>query len=286
MGKSTLLNALLGEPLAITSHHPQTTRDRLCGVVRGEGVEVVLVDTPGIHGARTRLGTRMNALARGSLDACDAVLLVVELSAKPRPELDREDRAILDGIPTRVPVVLVLNKVDRVKPKELLFPVLESLARARDFAGIFPISAKRGGGVAELGRALQALAPEGEPAFEEDEITDRPLRFFASEYVREQILRATRQEVPHGVAVTVESYDESRRVPRIALVVHVDKESHKPIVLGRKGARMKEIATLARARFEELAGKQVHLEIRVKVTPGWYEDPRLLDELGYGEVAT
>ncbi|MBL8609356.1 MAG: GTPase Era [Myxococcales bacterium] len=277
VGKSTLMNALVGEPLAITSSHPQTTRDRLSGVLTEGGVQYVFVDTPGIHAPRSKLGVRMNTLAEDAARGADVVLFVTD-AALPSPA----DTKILATVPAAVPVVLVVNKVDTVRPKEKLLPTLEAWAKVREFSAIVPLSARTGDGAERLLAEIERHLPEGDAIFPEEELTDRPLRYFAAEYVREQILRASRAEVPHGVAVVVEEYDESRRVPRIRLVVHVAKESHKAIVLGERGERMRQIATSARARFEALAGRQVHLEIFVRATPGWQDNPRALSDLGYG----
>lgn len=278
VGKSTLLNALVGEPIAITSAQPQTTRDRLQGVLTDGGVQYVFVDTPGVHAAKNRLGVRMNALAEDAARGADVVVFVTEPIAP-----GTEDTRILAQVPASVPVVLVVNKVDRVKPKDKLLPILEKWGAARDFAAIVPMAAIRGDGAERLLREIEERLPAGDALFPEEELTDRPLRWFVAEFVRERILHETRAEVPHGVAVVVEEYDESKRVPRIRVVVHVAKESHKGILLGERGERMRRIATAARARFEELAGRQIHLEVFVRATPGWQDSPRALGELGYGD---
>lgn len=281
VGKSTLMNALLGERLTITSQKPQTTRDRIAGILSNDVEQFVILDTPGIHDARNKLGAHMNALAEEAAQEADVVLFVCELGMSPTPEMAPEDRAILRKIPDGKKVVLVLNKVDRVKQKDVLFPVLEGFAKARDFAAIVPLSARRQGDAARILREVGPLLPEGDFLYPDDELSDRPVRFFVAEYVREQVLKYTRNEVPHGVAVEVESFDEGLRVPRIQVVLHVDKDSHKGIVLGEKGKLMKEIGTGARARVEELLGQKVHLAVHVRVTPGWYESDHKLRELGY-----
>lgn len=285
VGKSTLMNALLGERLTITSPKPQTTRDRIAGILTLGQTQYVLLDTPGVHAARTKLGVRMNHVAEEAARSADVVLLLVELSSAPRPELAAEDLALFDKIPAGTKTVLVLNKVDRVKDKAALLPLLESIGRARDFAAIVPLSARRADGAQRVLAEIAPLLPEGDFLYAEDELTDKPVRFFVAEYVREQVLRYTRNEVPHGVAVEVESFEEGLRVPRIQVVVHVDKESHKAIVLGEKGRLMKEIGTGARARVEELLGRQVHLAVHVRTTAGWYENDARLNELGYGAPA-
>lgn len=285
VGKSTLMNALLGERLAITSPKPQTTRDRVAGILTVGSTQYVFLDTPGVHTARTKLGARMNHVAEDAARSADVVLLLVELSTAPKAELAAEDLALFDKIPAGTRTILVLNKVDRVKDKTALLPLLEGVGRARPFAAIVPLSARRTDSAQRVLAEIAPLLPEGDFLYAEDELTDRPVRFFVAEYVREQVLRCTRNEVPHGVAVEVESFEEGLRVPRIQVVVHVDRESHKAIVLGEKGHLMKEIGTGARARVEELLGRQVHLAVHVRTTPGWYESDARLNELGYGAPA-
>jgi GTP-binding protein Era len=283
VGKSTLLNALVGEKIAIVSPQPQTTRDPIAGILTTGAAQLVFVDTPGLHQAKTRLGARMNQIAREVTHGCDLVFFLTD--AGPTSMRDA-DLAILREIPAKTPVILVVTKVDKVKDKSKLFPILEEHAKAREFAAVVPLSpiraaAGKDGGLAALVREATELLPEGEKLFVDDELSDKPARFFASELVREQILHQTRQEVPHGVATTVERFDESGKMAQIGVTVHVDKESHKKIVIGEKGARIKAIGTEARKRIEELLGKRVHLELWVKVTPRWYESDARMKELGY-----
>ena len=287
VGKSTLMNAVLGERIAITSKHPQTTRDRIAGVVTDAETQIVFLDTPGVHQAKTKLGARMNGLARDATRDADVIIFLTDVAPSSGGDL-REgvraaDVAILRALPTGKPVILAVNKVDRVKDKGLLLPVLETHAKAHPFTAIVPMSAIRANGTLGLLKEVRALLPEGPKLFEEDELSDKPTRFFVTEFVREQILRKTYEEVPHGVAVTCEMFDEGPRVPRIELAVHVDKESHKRIIIGKKGQMLKEIGSDARARVEELLGKQVHLQIWVRVTPGWYDAEAGLREMGYGD---
>jgi GTP-binding protein Era len=180
--------------------------------------------------------------------------------------------------------VLVVNKVDRLEKKQALLPVLESYAKERDFAAVIPVSALKKNGVDAILKELSPLLPEAPHAFDEDAISDKPVRFFVAEFVREQILKKTFEEVPHGVAVVVERFDESKDVPRIELAIHVDRESHKRIVIGAKGALLKAIGTEARTKVEALVGKQVHLQLWVRVTPKWYEDEAKLSEMGYART--
>jgi GTP-binding protein Era len=281
VGKSTLLNALVGQQLAITSHHPQTTRDRVLGVYTEPSLQLVFTDTPGMHEARNPLGTFMNQEADEAARGCDVIVLVTDVSASPVAGLDPLDAALLGRLPQGTPVVLVLNKIDRVKDKGALLPVLQACGEAHAFAAIVPLSARKRDGAARLVDVLREIATEGPKLYDDETLTDRPSRFFVAELVREQVLRCTRQEVPHGVAVVVERWTEARRVAHIELVVIVDKESHKKIVLGHEGLMMKEIGTKARAKVETLLGQHVNLKIWVRVMPRWYDDPARLAELGY-----
>lgn len=284
VGKSTLLNALLGQRIAITSHHPQTTRDRIAGIVSQDGAQLVFLDTPGFHTATNRLGERMNELARRASEECDVAIFMTDVDAKPsgvRPA----DEKILATIPAGKPTLVVLNKVDKVHPKELLFPVLEAYAKLRDVAAIVPVSALKGNGVDRILAEVAKLLPEGEALYDAEEISDKPLRFFVAEFVREQILKRTRQEVPHGVAVTVESFEDGPKQTRVAVTVHVAKESHKAIIIGDGGTMLRDIGTAARKRAEELIGQKVHLETWVKANLKWFDDPRQLADLGYEDGA-
>jgi GTP-binding protein Era len=281
VGKSTLLNALVGEHLAVTSHHPQTTRDRIVGVLTEKEAQFVLVDTPGLHTPRTRLGTRMMKEAQGAIEGSDIIVFVTDVGREPAPRVHEGDVPLLESLSV-APVVLVVNKVDRVKEKALLLPILVAYSALRNFAAIVPTSAKGKDGTANLVDALREILPHGERTYDEGTLTDRPARFFAAEFVREQILDKTREEVPHGVAVVVETYDESGKTVKIALVVVVDKESHKKIVIGRGGSLLKAVGTDARKRIEAMIGRKVHLTMWVRVEPRWYESDSRLVELGYG----
>lgn len=286
VGKSTLINALLGEPIAITSRHPQTTRDQILGVITEGDTQLVFVDTPGVHKAKTKLGARMNDLARDAARDADAVLFLVEVGPTTRTAMGADDLAILASIPERIPTLLVLNKVDRIKQKAKLFPILEGHAKARDFRAVIPVSALNANGTHRIIAELHEIVPEGPKMFDDDALSDKPVRFFVAEFVREQILRKTFQEVPHGVAVVVERFDETQEIPRIDLAIHVDRDSHKRILIGAKGSMLKEIGTEARAKVEQMIGKHVHLQLWVRVTPGWYENEAALREMGYGNSSS
>jgi GTP-binding protein Era len=290
VGKSTLLNALLGEAISITSHHPQTTRDRVLGVLTEKDAQYVFLDTPGVHRARTKLGARMNQEARDAARDADVILFMTEPQrAVNLPGFRASDLALLKELPTGIPIILALNKIDRIHDKTTLFSVLEAHAKAYEFACIIPISAKRRDGLDFVKKEIKDRLPKhpaGEPLpFEDDALTDRPVRYLVAEFVREQILRRTREEVPHGIAVVVDHFDDTQKVPRIEVSIHVDKEAHKKIVIGKAGSLLKEIGTLARTKVERLLGVHVHLQLWVRVTPGWYESDSQLKDLGYGSTA-
>ncbi len=283
VGKSTLLNAMLGTRLAITSHHPQTTRDRIAGILTTDRAQFVFLDTPGVHKPKNRLGQRMNDLATGTAADADAVVFVVDVGPTAAPEIRPDDSEAIRKIPDGKPVILVVNKVDRITDKPKLFDYLAAYGAMRDFAAVVPVSAKKRDGVQRLLGEIEKLLPEGDLLYPEDELSDRPVRFFIAELVREQVLMRTRQEVPHGVAVTVDAYEEGKKLTRITISVHVAKESHKGIIIGQGGKMLAAIGTAARERAERLLGQKVHLDVRVKTTPGWFDDAARLVDLGYGD---
>ncbi len=287
VGKSTLLNALVGQPLAITSHHPQTTRERILGVYTDATLQLVFTDTPGIHPPRNRLGAYMNQEAETAVHGGDVVVFVTDVHPKHLEGLHPGDVEILSTLPAGpgARVILVVNKVDLVKAKSALFPYLEACGKAFAFAEVIPISAKNQDGTERLIEVLRGMAAPGPRLFDDETLSDRPTRFFVAEFVREQVLRRTREEVPHGVAVVVERWSEVKGIPHIELAVVVDKESHKKIVIGHGGSLLKEIGTRARAKVESLLDQHVHLKIWVRVVPRWYESPARLAELGYGLAA-
>jgi GTPase len=292
VGKSTLLNNLLGEKLCITSEKAQTTRDSIVGVLTvrrkrnasgkltGTDTQYVFVDTPGLHAAKNALGTRMNAFAAGEAQQADVVAFVTDASPRSVEHTLALDREALEGLDP--PTIIVINKVDRLSEKTELFPVLQKYAEAfPEVATFVPLSGQKKD---NLGRLLSAIAthlPEAPFPFEDDALTDRPARFLAAELVREEILRFTHAEVPHGIAVTIELFDDSSKVTRILANIHVDKESHKGIIIGRAGSMLKEIGIRSRKAIEALIQNQVHLELRVKVEPKWYENDKLLAAVGY-----
>jgi GTP-binding protein Era len=289
VGKSTLLNQLVGEPLAITSRHPQTTRELVRGVVTRGSTQYVLVDTPGLHEPKTRLGHRMNGTSRHAARDADVVVLLAEAVRDPagRARFDA-DVAVADEIDAirsgRRTTILAITKVDRLDDKSALLPLIASMAEARSFAAVVPVSAKSADGMDRLLDVVREHLPEQPFLFEADTLTDQPARFFVAELVREQILARVNQEVPHGVAVVIEAFDESGTVVRIDASVHVSRESHKKILVGAGGRMVKAIGIGARVNIERLLERRVHLELRVRATPGWMDDEARLRELGFAQA--
>jgi GTP-binding protein Era len=301
VGKSTLLNQILGERLAIVSPLPQTTRDPLLGVVRREGAELAFLDTPGIHKPKTELGSRMNSSAMSATESADVVVFVTDAveSTKlvkkktkrtdeipPLEELAPEDAALLKSIKSikKVPIVLVMNKVDALRDKGLMLPLLQSYLNAVPFRELLPISALKNDGVDRLLDVLAGLLPEGEAAYPEDTLTDKPSSFFAREYVREQVLLGLKGEIPHAVAVSIDTFDEASDKLRIAATIHVEKVSQRKIIVGTGGEVVKSLRLGAEKRLRLLLGRKVKLELFVRVTPRWKETPRMLAELGYDRM--
>jgi len=290
VGKSTLLNRLLGEHVAIVSARPQTTRTRILGVVHEEGAQIALFDTPGLHRAESPLNRRMVETALGTLAEVDVALLLVEAGTGPDLRVDPGEtvRWITQEIrKSGKPAVLGINKVDRV-PRLTLLPVIEAYRGLFDWAAVVPFSALTGENVDHLTRALGALLPEAEaPLFPEDVLTDQAERVLAAEYVREQAMELTRDEIPYALAVEVEEFDESSRregggLVRIGAVVWVERESQKAIVIGKGGSMLKRIGTRAREKLERLLGTKVFLRLTVKVEERWRERAASLKRLGIG----
>lgn len=279
VGKSTLINRLVGEKVAIVSPVPQTTRTRVLGILRRPDAELIFVDTPGVHKPRHLLNETMVRAARAALDEAEVVCLVIDATAGWRPG----DRAVLEIVTTRRrPVVLVINKVDRVK-KPALLPMIDECRKAYPFAEIVPISATRDEAFDQLLRALTALLPPGEAHYPADEYTDQTTRAMSAELIREAILLRTREEVPHAVAVRIEEFAEEAAtgLVRIRAQVLVEKESQKAILIGAGGSMMKQVGEQARLELERLLGSRVYLALWVTVEPNWRQDARQLGELGY-----
>ena len=277
VGKSTLLNRLVGQKVSIVSRKAQTTRHRVTGVLTLDEAQFVFVDTPGFQTKHSSAMNRaMNRSVTQALADVDAVIFVVE--AGP---LKAEDREVLNLLPTATPVVLVVNKVDRLADKAQLLPLLANLAAERDFAAIVPLSAETGANAPELLKACQPLLPEQPPIFEEDDITDRSERFLASEFIREKLFRLLGEELPYGLAVEIEKFEIDGPVRRIFAAIIVDRSSHKAMVIGKGGLKLKRIASEARVELEKLFSGPVYLEIWVKVKSGWADDERALKSLGF-----
>ncbi len=280
VGKSTLTNALVGEKVAIVSAKPQTTRSRICGVLdRGED-QFVFLDTPGLHRARTRLGDYMVRVTRSSVADVDAAVLLVE----PIPNVGAPEAELIGRVrELGVPAVLAVNKIDTVRKDELL-AVMQAYGQAHDFAAIVPISARTGEGLEELLGVLEAFLPEGPALFPEDMVTDQPERQVCAELIREKLLRCLDQEVPHGTAVEVTRFAErDDEVIECDAVIYCEKESHKGIIIGRGGAMLKKISTLARKDMEQFMGTRVFLQTWVKVKENWRDDLSMVENFGYRE---
>jgi len=277
VGKSTLLNALVGARISITSRKPQTTRHRVTGILSEPDAQFVFVDTPGFQTRRlSRLNERLNATVRNALTGVDVVVLVVD--AARFTQQDRDAAALL---PRGVPVIVALNKIDALADKRALLPRLAEIAALRDFAALVPVSAERGTDLPALKRAIAELLPAGPALYPADDVTDRDERFLAAEFIREKIFRQLGDEVPYGTAVTIEAFEQAGRLRRIRATVFVDKASQRAILIGEDGARMKAIASQARADMEALFGGPVFLDVWVRIKRGWSNDDAMLTRLGY-----
>ena len=277
VGKSTLLNRILGEKVAIISDKPQTTRTRILGVKHLPGAQMVFLDTPGIHKPKFELNKRMVEVALHVLDEVDLVFFMVEATEPP----GHGDRFVLERLKERdVPVVLVVNKVDLVKKVRLL-PLIDEFSRMHGFADIVPVSAKTGDGVDHLLELALARMPEGPAYFPDDVVTDQPMRVLAAEIIREKLLQKTRDELPFAIAVGIDSFKEEGRMARISATIYVEKDSQKAIVIGKHGQILKDVGTYARIDMENFFGMKVFLELWVKVKGSWRQDERMLVELGY-----
>jgi len=278
-GKSTLLNRIVGHKLAIVSDKPQTTRTRIIGVKNYDEGQVVFVDTPGVHRPMHRMNVRMVDVALEAMREVDVLALVVDVSVKPGPG----DKFMLETIKDiTTPAILVLNKVDLIAKQKLL-PVIDHYRKAHPFAEIVPVSAVDGTNVDVLEKLFLQYLPEGEPLYPPDYITDQHERFFASEIIREQVLQLTHDELPFSTAVVIDRFEEpaeGQKILSIYATILVDRESQKPIVVGRAGAMIKKIGTAARTELEAYFDSRVFLDLHVKVRSEWRDDVRVLDELG------
>lgn len=276
-GKSTLLNRVVGEKIAIVSDKPQTTRTRISGVLTRPEGQIVFLDTPGVHKPGYNLNRRMMNVVTDALSTVDLILLVVD-AVKP---MGGGDRFVLDMLKrVKTPAFLVPNKVDAIKNKSRLLPLIETYAAEREFAEVIPTSALTGDGAGLLVEKAFEYLPAGPPLYPEDALTDQPERAIVAELVREKILKTTGDELPYVTAVVVERWEEAEDVTRINCLIYVERASHRAIVIGRGGQRLKEIGTAARADIEKLLGRHIFLGLFVKVREHWRNDERALDELG------
>jgi GTP-binding protein Era len=281
-GKSTLLNALVGQKVAIVADKPQTTRTSIQGVVTLPDAQIVFVDTPGIHKADSQLNKRLMDTVRASLEERDLLLFLADAARA----FTVEDRRALDvAIKTGTPVVLVLTKVDLLPDKGKLLPLIETYKRLHDFAEYVPVSATKRIGLDELRKVILDRLPEGPAYCPEDYVTDQPERFLAAELVREKVLQVTRQEVPHSVAVMVDRWEETAGLTRIYATIRVERPGQKAIVIGKKGAVLVKIGTLARLEMEKLFGVKIYLDLHVRVQPGWRDEAAFLNTLDWRTMA-
>ena len=277
-GKSTLLNALAGEKLAIVSEKPQTTRTTIQGVVNAPGAQIVFIDTPGLHKSTSLFNRRMMQTVRSALEERDVLLYVADASIPPSAE-DAEAISVLKDLKT--PVLLLANKIDRVDDKRKLLPFIEAFQAMRLFDQYIPVSAKTGEGLDRVRQAIVARLPQGPALFPAGHLTDQPERFLAAELIREQILRQTRQEVPHSVAVLIDRWEDSAKITKIAATIYVERDGQKAIVIGAGGAALKKIGTLARNEIEKMLHRKVFLELFVKVQKDWRENPEFLNAIDW-----
>ena len=278
VGKSTLMNRILGQKISITSRKPQTTRHRILGIKTDEQSQAIYVDTPGLHlNAKKAMNRFMNKAVTSTFDDVDLILFVIEAG-----QWTDEDEHVLQRLKNvKVPVMLVVNKIDQLEEKGALLPLMQSLAEKMSFVEIVPLSAQNGSNVEELERTVVRYLPEAEAAFPADQITDRSERFLAAEIVREKLMRELGQELPYAVTVEIEQFKEEEGLLRISALIWVERDSQKRIVIGKKGEQLKEIGRQARIDMEKLFDNKVFLQLWVKVKEGWSDNERLLNTLGY-----
>ena len=280
VGKSTLLNHLIGQKISITSHKPQTTRHRILGIKTTAEAQYVYVDTPGIHhGGKHAMSRYLNRAAASTLNDVDVVVFLIEAL-----RFTDEDAAVLDKLKTLdVPVILAINKVDRVTEKEKLLPFLAEVSQKMAFSDILPISALKDINLKEIEQVIAKHLPESEAFFDEDQVTDRSVRFLAAEIIREKLTRTLHQELPYNLTVEIEQFKPGEEQTLIHAVIWVERDNQKGIVIGKNGERLKEIGKQARLDIAKLIEQRVHLELWVKVKEGWSDDERALHSLGYSD---
>jgi len=276
-GKSTLVNTLVGRKVAIVSPKPQTTRNRIQGILNRDDAQIVLIDTPGIHKAQNVLSRQMMDELQHALEGIDALCLIVDASAS----IGRGDKFSIDWIKRfHGPVFLLLNKVDCIKKQQLL-PLIDHYRQEFDFAEVFPISALTGEGCADLVKAWIDRLPEAPPYFPSDQFTDQPERFLAAELIREKAILTTREEVPYAIAVLLDNFEEKKDLVRIRATLYVEREGQKGILIGKGGATMKKIGTEARKELETILGTRISLELFVKVQPNWRQNAGIVRQLDW-----
>jgi GTP-binding protein Era len=283
-GKSTLLNALVGEKLAIISPKPQTTRNRIQGIVhipkrKGKGGgQIVLIDTPGVHKPDSSLGRKMMVEVREAMEGCDLVLVIMDVTHK----LDPRDQFALDLVKqAKAKAFLILNKIDLIRDKARLLPLIEQYRKLYNFSEVFPISALKRKGLDLLLDSVVAALPAGPPYFPEDQVTDQPARFMAAEIIREQVLLNTSEEIPYATTVIVDGFEEGKKLTRIAATIYCERDGQKGILVGKGGQMLKKIGTSARLQIERMMGTKVFLETYVKVEPGWRGSRQFVEELDW-----
>jgi GTP-binding protein Era len=276
-GKSTLLNALVGQKIAITARQPQTTRTSLQGVVTTPEAQIIFVDTPGIHKSDTLFNKRMMSSVRAALEGRDLILFLADATKA----INEEDQHAVSALPQGVPALLVLNKIDRLEDKRKLLGLIEDYAKLHAFAESVPVSARRKDGLEVLKRTIIKYLPEGPPVFPQDYLTDQPMRFLAGELIRERILHTVHQEVPHAAAVLIDSWEETPKLVKVAATIYVERPGQKAILIGAKGANLKKIGTEARQELEQMLDRKVFLSLFVKVQPDWRDDPTFLKTIDW-----
>lgn len=277
VGKSTLLNHLIGQKISITSRKAQTTRHRITGILTEDCMQFVFVDTPGFQTQHLNmLNKGLNKVVTSSLRDVNVVMFVIEAR-----HFDERDRQVMNLLPKDAPVILVINKVDNMEVKGELLPFMQEISKEREFAAIVPVSAKHDKQLDTLLDALRPFIPEGEKIYPEDEITDRNEKFLAAEIVREKVFRFTGEELPYSVSVVIEQFKLEGKLRRIHAAILVDKDAHKAMLIGKNGEKLKEIATQARLDMEKLFDGKVFLEVWIKVRSGWADSPQMLKSLGY-----
>ena len=277
VGKSTLMNRLIGQKIAITSNRPQTTRNRIQTVLTTEEGQIVFLDTPGIHKAKNKLGEYMVNVAERTMEDVDVILWLVE----PTDYIGAGERHIIEQLKkTKTPVILVINKIDTVK-KDALFAFIDTYRKELDFQEIVPVSALKGNNTDELVKCIFKYLPYGPAFYDEDTITDQPMRQIVAELIREKALHLLEDEIPHGIAVSIESMKEKGKICHIEATIVCERESHKGIIIGKGGAMLKKIGSTARPEIEDLLEMQVNLQLWVKVKKDWRDSDFLLKNFGY-----